>query len=149
MTRGRILLLVLLACLVLLGAAYATTARRRVAHDVAGRFTHATDSSGMAPAGVRVRVEVINTTRTRGLAMRATRLLRDHGFDVVEVATGGPMRDTSLVLDRSGHPHWAATVARVLGPAARSESRPDSSHYLDVTVLLGSAWHPPAQPLDP
>ena len=103
----------------------------------------------MAPAGVRVRIQVINTTRTRGLATRATRLLREHGFDVVEVSTGGPLRDTSLVLDRSGHLPWAAMVARVLGPAARSESRPDSSRYLDVTVLLGSAWRPPAQPLDP
>ena len=149
MTRGRILLLVLLACFVLLGAAYATTARRRGAHDVVGRFTRAADSSAMAPPGVRVRVEVINTTRTRGLATRAARLLRDHGFDVVAVVTGGPMRDTSLVLDRSRHPQWAAKVARVLGPVALSESRPDSSSYLDVTVLLGSAWHPPAQPLDP
>lgn len=149
MTRGRIALAALLGCIVLLGAAYATTARRHGAPGMLDGGTRATDKSATAPSSVRVRIQVINTTRTRGLATRATRLLRDHGFDVVEVGTGGPLRDTSLVLDRSGHPQWAATVARVLGPAARSESRPDSSHYLDVTVLLGSAWHPPAQPLDP
>jgi len=87
--------------------------------------------------------------RTRGLARRATRVLRDQGFDVVEMSTGGPVRDTTLVLDRSGHPAWAATVAKLLGPAARSETRPDSSHYLDVTVLLGSTWRAPAEPLNP
>lgn len=149
MMRGRIVLAALLAGLVLFGAAYATNARRHGGEDASGVTKRAQDKSAMAPPGMRVRVQVINTTRTRGLATRATRLLRDRGFDVVEVATGGPLRDTSLVLDRSGNPAWAATVARILGPAARSESRPDSSHYLDVTVLLGSAWRPPAQPLDP
>ncbi len=101
-----------------------------------------------APANVRIRVQVLNTTRTRGLARRATRLLRDRGFDVVEVGTTTPTIDTTLVLDRSGHAAWAATVAEVL-PPARAVARPDSSRYLDVTVLLGRAWRPPAHPLDP
>jgi len=107
------------------------------------------DSTTRAPAGVRVRVEVINTTRTRGLARRATRVLRDQGFDVVSVSTGGPTLDSTLVLDRSGHQAWAATIARLLGPGSRAEVRPDSSRYLDVTVLLGTSWRPPAQPLYP
>src|SRR6185503_7191863 len=37
----------------------------------------------MAPDGVRVRVQVINATNIRGLARRATQVLRDRGFDVV------------------------------------------------------------------
>ena len=107
------------------------------------------DSTTHAPPGVRVRVEVINTTHTRGLARRATRLLRDQGFDVVSVGTGGPTIDSTLVLDRSGHQAWAATVARLLGPKSRAEQRPDTSRYLDVTVLLGTAWRPPPHPLYP
>ncbi len=107
------------------------------------------DSTTRAPVGVRVRVEVINTTRSRGLARRATRLLRDQGFDVVAVSTGGPTVDTTLVLDRSGHKAWAASIARLLGPVARTDLRPDSSRYLDITVLLGTSWRPPAQPLYP
>ena len=149
MTRGRIVVMALLGCLVVFGAAYAITARRHGVPVWPGVAPRTGYNTAMAAPGVRIRLQVINTTHTRGLATRATRMLRDHGFDVVEVATGGPLRDTSLVLDRSGHPAWAATVARVLGPVARSESRPDSSHYLDVTVLLGSAWRPPAKPLDP
>src|SRR5688500_15629435 len=40
--------------------------------------------SQRAPAGVRIRVRVLNATRRRGLARRATFMLRDRGFDVVE-----------------------------------------------------------------
>jgi hypothetical protein len=146
MKRGALLLVGLLSFLVLAGGSYVIGARRGLpsairapGHVVVPR----------APVGVRVRVQVINTTRTRGLARRATRVLRDQGFDVVEMGTAGPMRDTTLVLDRSGHPAWAATVAKILGPAARAEARPDSSRYLDVTVLLGSTWRAPAEPLNP
>jgi hypothetical protein len=91
---------------------------------------------------------VLNTTRTRGLARRATRVLRDRGFDVVELGTTTPTIDTTIVLDLSGHPEWASSVAEVLRPA-RVVARPDSSRYLDVTVLLGRSWRPPPHPLDP
>jgi hypothetical protein len=101
-----------------------------------------------APEGVRVRVQVLNTTKTRGLARRATRLLRDRGFDVVELGTVGPTIDTTIVLDLSGHPAWAEAAAKVMAPA-RTRVRSDSSRYLDVTVLIGSTWRPPAEPLYP
>jgi len=101
-----------------------------------------------APDGVRVRVQVLNTTKTRGLARRATRLLRDRGFDVVELGTVGPTVDTTVVLDLSGHPAWADAVAKVMAPA-HTRARRDSSRYLDVTVLVGSSWRPPAEPFDP
>ena len=100
-----------------------------------------------APAGVRIKVEVLNATATKGLARRATLFLRDRGFDVVGSGTTRPARDSTLVLDRSGHPEWAKLVARALN--ARMESRPDSSRYLDVTVLLGGNWRPPALPFYP
>jgi hypothetical protein len=108
----------------------------------------ALDEAPRAPEGVRIRVQVLNTTRTRGLARRATRLLRDRGFDVVEIGTVGPTIDTTLVLDLSGHPAWADAAARVMTPA-RTKARTDSSRYLDVTVLIGSSWRPPPQPLYP
>ena len=84
----------------------------------------------------------------RGLARRATMLLRDRGFDVVEVGTLAQPRDSTLVLDLSGHPDWAARVAATFG-SARVETRPDSSRYLDVVVLLGASWRPPAEPFYP
>jgi hypothetical protein len=105
-------------------------------------------TSAEGSVGARVRVQVLNATRTRGLARRAMLYLRDQGFDVVEVGTTAPTRDTTLVLDRSRHPEWARSIATSLG-VARVEARPDSSRYLDVTVLVGSSWRPPAQPFYP
>lgn len=106
------------------------------------------DSTARAPVGARVRVQVLNATTTTGLARRATRWLRDRGFDVVEVGGTRERLDTTLVLDRSGHPDWAQRAARAMG-GARIEARPDTSRYLDLTVLVGRSWRPPAQALDP
>lgn len=101
-----------------------------------------------APEGVRVRVEILNATATRGLALAATGLLRDRGFDVVSIGNAPARRDSTLVLDRTVHPHWARLVSEVLGGSA-VESRPDSSRYVDITVLLGANWTPPAKTIYP
>lgn len=110
--------------------------------------TTAANVSSHAPAGVRIKVEVLNASTVRGLARRATMHLRDRGFDVVAVGTSRDRRDSTLVLDRSGHPGWAALVGNAMGGAA-VEQRPDSSRYLDITVLIGSSWRPPAEPFYP
>lgn len=140
MTR-RALSFVLIGSFVAAAATAAAVPARR-----AGRATHAVTRSGTSTP--RVRVQVLNATRIRGLGRRAMLYLRDQGFDVVEVGTTSATRDTTLVLDRSRHREWAQNVATSLGPA-RVESRPDSSRYLDVTVLVGSSWRPPAQPFYP
>ncbi|MHB1312122.1 MAG: LytR C-terminal domain-containing protein [Gemmatimonadaceae bacterium] len=104
----------------------------------------------MVPDSVRIKVEVVNATSTRRLATLATAWLRDQGFDVVGIGTAGERdrRDSTLVLDRSGHPEWAAMAARAMG-GARVEARPASRRYLDVTVLVGRSWRPPSQALYP
>jgi LytR cell envelope-related transcriptional attenuator len=101
-----------------------------------------------APPNTRVRVEIINATRTSGLARRVARLLRDRGFDVVKYTTSGTLQDSTIVLDRSGNPEWARLVGQALG-GARVEARPDTSRYVDVTVVLGATWRPPPQPFSP
>lgn len=104
-------------------------------------------SASMVPPGVRIKVEVLNATKVRGLARKATMFLRDRGFDVVAVGTTSEQRSRTLVLDRSSHPEWATLVARAFG--ATTESRPDSSRYLDITVLIGADWRPPPLPFYP
>ena len=101
----------------------------------------------LVPAGVRIKVEVLNATKIRGLARRATLFLRDRGFDVVAVGTTAEQAATTLVIDRSNHPEWAQLVARAFN--AKVESRPDTSRYLDVTVLVGADWRPPPLPFYP
>jgi hypothetical protein len=134
-----VLLLVLLAAVITTRSAmrHRSTAVRAPAPDVT------------APASTRIRVQVLNATTVRGLARRATLHLRDRGFDVLEIGTSIEQLDSTLVLDRSGHPDWARKVAEALGPGTRVESRPDSSRYLDVTVLVGRSWRAPAEPFYP
>jgi hypothetical protein len=106
------------------------------------------DSTRLIADSVRVKIEVLNASGERGLARRATLYLRDRGFDVVNMGNADQRVDSSVVIDRSGHSQWAAQAARALG-GARVESRPDSSRYLDLTILLGASFRSPAQILYP
>jgi hypothetical protein len=145
--RRLVLFAVALALIVLAGAAWVIHALRTpTTSTLAAVLPH--DELPRAPAGVRIRVQVLNTTGRHGLARRATRVLRDQGFDVVDMGNATPMLDTTVVLDRTGHPDWAAAVAKVMKPAASRTER-DSSRYLDVTVLLGRTWSPPPEPFNP
>jgi hypothetical protein len=96
----------------------------------------------VVPEGTRIRVEVLNATATRGLGRRAMQAMRDAGFDVVYFGNAKERSDSSVVLVRSGHPQWAALAAKTL-QGARVESKPDTSRYLDLTILIGSRWVPP------
>ena len=108
-----------------------------------------TNGSVAASASASARCPRASTTPpVRGLCRRATFYLRDRGFDVLEVGNTREREDSTVVLDRSGHPEWARRVAHAMG-GARVESRPDSSRYLDVTVLVGRTWRPPAEPFHP
>jgi hypothetical protein len=101
----------------------------------------------VAPPGVRIKVEVLNASTVRGLARRAATYLRDREFDVVHIGTATEQSDTTIVLDRSGHPEWAQLIANAMEGTAVSS--PDSSRYLDATVLVGASWRPPSRPFYP
>ena len=139
--RGRVVAAGALVVIIAIGASALIS--RRVTGTVFG-----IGAGDRAPSGVRIRVQVLNATTIRGLAQRATDHLRDRGFDVVEIGTNREKMDSTLVLDRSNHPEWANRVAAAMG-GAKVLSRPDSSRYLDVTVLIGASWRPPPQPFDP
>lgn len=134
--------------------AFAAVACRRGerAHAASGagsaHVATAVDSSIRAPDGVRIKVEVLNATHSRGLARRVMLYLRDRGFDVVAMGTSARLQSSTVVLDRSNHPDWAKRIAQVLR-ADSVEERPDTSRYLDATVVIGSNWAAPAMPFYP
>lgn len=137
----------LLLALVLAGAGYFALTRLGDSGVTVPGVAAGEEQESMVPPGVRIKVEVLNATNIPGLARKATMFLRDRGFDVVDIGNSSDKRATTLVLDRSGHPAWANLVGEAL--SAKVEARPDSSRYLDVTVLLGEDWHPPALPFYP
>jgi hypothetical protein len=101
-----------------------------------------------APTGERIVVEVLNASGVPGQARRATFLLRDRGYDVVGWGNDRTRRDGTVIEDHTGRPEAAERLARILGGAAIERGAP-TSRYLDLTVRLGSAWRPPAQPFHP
>jgi hypothetical protein len=93
-----------------------------------------------APAGERVRVEVLNAAGIPGLARVATRTLRERGFDVVYFGNArGFSPESTLVIDRVGREETAREVADAL-EVERVRSRPDSTLLLEVTVVVGRDW---------
>jgi hypothetical protein len=123
--------------------AHASEARAGAARPAIDR-----DTMRIVAADVRVKIEVLNASGERGVARRAMRYLRDRGFDVVSVGNAQRQSDSSVVYDRSGHPAWASLASRALG-GARVESRPDTSRYLDLTLVLGASFRPPPHILYP
>lgn len=102
----------------------------------------------VVPDSVRIKIEVLNATNIRGLARRGTFHLRDLGFDVVSSGNSTEKVDSSVVIIRSGNPEWAEWAAKALG-GARIETRPDTSRYLNLTILLGASWRPPLETFHP
>jgi hypothetical protein len=107
------------------------------------------DSGAVVPAGVRVRVRVLNGTATRGLGRRAAFLLRDHGFDVVDWDSDATSdRAETLIEVHAGGIEWGERARRAIG-VGRVASRPDSLRLLELTVRLGRDWRPPAESFRP
>lgn len=86
-----------------------------------------------------IQVEVRNACGVAGLAADATRYLRRHGFDVVEVGDYTSFdEEHSFVIDRVGDPASAAKVARAMGiPEERVIQEIRLDYYLDASVVLG------------
>jgi hypothetical protein len=108
----------------------------------------ATRIARVVPESVRIKVEVLNATDTRGLARTAMFALRDAGFDVVYFGNTSERHDSTVVRDRSGHPQWAELARGVMAPAI-AEVRADSGRLVDLTILIGARWRPPAEPFRP
>jgi LytR cell envelope-related transcriptional attenuator len=142
--RNSGLLAIVVVALVLIGVDVFVQSR----HDAPVTKVSSVAADERAPDGVRVRVQVLNATKVHGLARHATTVLRDRGFDVVETGTSATTRDTTVIYDLSGHPDWAKRIARAFMPS-RVETRTDSSRYLDIAVVIGTTWRPPAEPFYP
>lgn len=88
----------------------------------------------------RVRVEVLNAAGIPGIARAATDRLRAAGFDVVYYGNAtGFAPDTSRVISRAGDEEMAENVADAAG-IDLVHALPDSTRYVDVSVILGTDW---------
>lgn len=122
----------------LLSVAVLATSMLTGMRTAAGSESHTVD---FEPPADRIRVEVLNAAGVPGLARAVTRTLREHGFDVVYFGNApAGVQDSSVVLDRVGSEDGARRVAKTLG-ISRVADRPDSTLYLETTVILGQDWN--------
>lgn len=99
--------------------------------------------------GERVRVEVRNGGGRSGMARAATDLLREGGFDVVELGNWSSFEEAeSFVVTRAGSGDASLEVARALGIGIVRDE-PDPNLRVDVTVVLGQDWSPEQAPESP
>lgn len=137
---------ILLALVVVIGAVFAW--KYRPGASGAPTPLGSAQIERVVPDSARIKIEVLNGTNIRGLARRGTFVLRDLGFDVVSSGNSSEKVDSTVIIVRSGRMDWAELAAKALG-GARIESRPDSSRYLDLTIVLGASWRPPAETFYP
>lgn len=95
-------------------------------------------AAGAPESAAPVDAEVLNGSGSGGLALKATRLLRLRGFDVVHFGNTGSPEKATRFLDRAGGAEGAAAVAEALGCRSPEivtalEARPRAA----VTVVLG------------
>jgi hypothetical protein len=144
---GRIRGLILVAALIAVGvfAGSAISQWWEVPGSAATAAGFVRESAVAAPTE-RVRVEVLNAGGRPNLARSATDALRGVGFDVVYFGNADSFgRDSSVVLDRVGRTEHARAVADALG-IRKVLSEPDSTLFVDVSVVLGTEWQPAAAP---
>lgn len=92
------------------------------------------------PPAAAGRVEVLNGSGRSGMARAVTQRLRTAGFDVVFFGNApAGSGDSTVVIDRIGDDAVARAVAEHLG-VTRVISQPDTSLYLEATVVLGKDW---------
>lgn len=86
------------------------------------------------------RVEVLNGSGRSGLARAVTGRLRTAGFDVVYFGNApADADDSTTVFARVRDDATARAVAEHLG-IARVRTEPDTTLYLEATVLIGVDW---------
>ncbi|HEX9054539.1 MAG TPA: LytR C-terminal domain-containing protein [Gemmatimonadales bacterium] len=136
----RLLAAALSAVAVVAATTAAVAVRRRPAPALAIEHAYPIPSPGR-----RVLVEVLNATQRPSLARAATRVLRRQGLDVVLFgnAEGKGRSDSTQVIARRGDRSAAERVARALGRGLVSVQA-DTLRRVDVTVLLGEDYRPPA-----
>jgi hypothetical protein len=90
-------------------------------------------------------VEVLNGSGRPGLARTATRALRRGGLDVVFFGNAdGAASPTTQLLVRRGDSTAARRAAPLLGVGV-PEWAADSLRRVDLTVILGADYQPPAE----
>jgi hypothetical protein len=85
-----------------------------------------------------VTVLVLNGCGAEGLGLKTTKLLRSHGFDVVDFRNAGRVDYAeSIVIDRAGDTGVALDIARLIGTNNVIQQIPGTP-LVDVVLIIGA-----------
>ena len=81
---------------------------------------------------------VLNGCGEEGIGLRAAKLLRAHGYDVVDFRNAGRSDYAeSIVMDRAGDTGVALDIARLIGTGNVIQQIPDTP-LVDVVLIVGA-----------
>ncbi|MBI5242172.1 MAG: LytR C-terminal domain-containing protein [Elusimicrobia bacterium] len=94
-----------------------------------------------APENVQPTAEVVNASGSPNIALKATKILRLQGFDVVNFGNASALQPTVRIVVHSGAPEDAETVIRALGcPESGTLVEFEPDPQTSVTVVLGKDY---------
>lgn len=100
-----------------------------------------TNSETGVPAAV-VRVEVLNASGKKDLAVKVTKYLRKKGFDVINFGTYERAAGQTKIVNCSGNMEAARAVRSALGlTGLEIYSKPKAGYVAEVSVVLGADFN--------
>lgn len=88
-----------------------------------------------------IQLNILNSTKTSGIADKARTYLRNLGFDVVEIGNFPENKKQSIVLDRVGDRQAALLAAKAFGIGdSLVYTKKDSTLFLKCTIILGEDY---------
>ncbi len=87
-----------------------------------------------------IKIAVLNGTDVSGLARRATEILRDKGFDVMEYENAQTKINKTIIIDHySSDMEYGRIVGRAIG-CRNITTKIDSSRIVKVTIIIGKDY---------
>ncbi len=88
-----------------------------------------------------IQLNILNSTKTSGIADKARTYLRNLGFDVVEIGNYTENKRISILIDRVGDRQSALLTAKAMGIGdSLVYTKIDSSLFLKCTIILGEDY---------
>jgi hypothetical protein len=105
-----------------------------------GRFLSRLFGRASGEAGAKPTIEVLNASKVPGVALKATKVLRFRGFDVVHFGNAPAKKASVRVFDRAGNPEAARRVLAALGcPNTEVVTVMETDPEASVSVILGES----------
>ena len=88
-----------------------------------------------------IQLNILNSTKTSGIADKVRTYMRNLGFDVVEIGNYTENKKLSIVIDRVGDRQSALLTAKAVGIGdSLVFTKIDSSLFLKSTIILGEDY---------